>query len=57
MVGFIDDDKSLQGKKINRIPVHSFSVLTREFISKHSVNNILLAIKDIDIERKSRISD
>ncbi len=55
VVGFIDDDKSLQGKKINRIPVHSFSKLTREFVSKHNISNIIIAIKDIDIERKSRV--
>lgn len=55
VVGFIDEDKSLHGKKINRIPVYDFKVLTHEFISKHNVNNLIIAIKDIDIEKKSRV--
>ena len=55
VVGFIDDDKNLQGKKINRIPVYSFSVLTDAFISKHNIHNLIIAVKDIDIERKSRV--
>ena len=55
VVGFIDEDKNLHGKKINRIPVYDFKVLTDGFISKHNINNLILAIKDIDIEKKSRI--
>lgn len=56
VVGFIDEDKSLHGKKINRIPVYDFNkVLTSEFISKNSINNLIIAIKDINIEKKSQI--
>jgi len=55
VVGFIDEDKSLHGKKINRIPVYDFKVLTQEFISKHNINNLIIAIKDIEIEKKSRV--
>jgi len=55
VVGFIDEDKSLHGKKINRIPVYDFKVLNHEFISKHNINNLIIAIKDIEIEKKSRV--
>ncbi len=55
VVGFIDEDKTLHGKKINRIPVYDFKVLTDGFISKHNINNLIIAIKDIDIEKKSRV--
>ncbi len=55
VVGFIDEDKSLHGKKINRIPVYDFKALTREFVSKHNINNLIIAIKDIEIEKKSRV--
>jgi len=55
VVGFVDDDKSLCGKKLNRIPVYNIKFLTREFISKNSINNLIIAIKDIDIEKKSKV--
>ncbi len=53
--GFIDDDRNLYGKKINRIPVYSFNFLKKEFISRNNITSLIIAIKDIDIERKSRV--
>lgn len=55
VVGFLDDDKNLYGKKINRIPVYNFNVLNKEFISRNYISNLIIAIKDIDIQRKSRV--
>jgi len=55
VTGFIDDDRNLHGKKINRIPVYSFNSLKKEFISKNNINSLIIAIRDIDIERKSRV--
>lgn len=55
VVAFIDDNKNLHGKKINRIPVYGINLLTREFISKNRINSLIIAIKDLDIDRKSRI--
>jgi len=51
--GFIDDDKNLQGKKINGINVYSASVLTPEFISKHQIESLIIAIKKLSVDRKS----
>jgi len=55
VAGFIDEDKTLHGKKINRIPVYDLKVLTNAFISKHNISNLIIAIKDIDIEKKSGV--
>jgi len=50
--GFIDDDKSLQGKKINGINVYSASVLTPEFIAGHKIESLIIAIKNLSVDRK-----
>ncbi|NLO00980.1 MAG: polysaccharide biosynthesis protein [Bacteroidales bacterium] len=55
VVGFIDDDKNLFGKKINQIPVFSYNALRREFIAKHKITSLILAVKDIDVERKAKM--
>jgi FlaA1/EpsC-like NDP-sugar epimerase len=53
--GFIDDDKNLQGKKINGINVYSSSVLTAEFIEKNKIESLIIAIKALGVDRKSSI--
>ncbi|HOS71368.1 MAG TPA: nucleoside-diphosphate sugar epimerase/dehydratase [Bacteroidales bacterium] len=55
VLGFIDDEKNLIGKKINQIPVFGYNALRRDFISKNRITSLILAIKDIDVEKKSRI--
>ncbi|MBG0858982.1 MAG: hypothetical protein IQL11_05725, partial [Bacteroidales bacterium] len=55
VAGFIDNDKSLHGKKINGIPVFGSSVLSAEFISKKKIESLILAEKEITIDDKSRI--
>ncbi len=51
--GFIDDDKNLQGKKINGIDVYSAAVLTHEFVSNHRIECLIIAIKDLSVDKKS----
>ena len=53
--GFIDNDKNLQGKMINGIPVYNDSVLTKDFLSSNAIECLILAIKDISVDEKSRI--
>lgn len=55
VTGFIDTNKNLQGKKINSIPVHGPEFLNAESLSKNKIKTIILAIRDISIEEKSRI--
>lgn len=53
--GFIDNDKNLQGKKINGIPVYGTSELSESFVAKNKIESLVLAEKEITIDEKSRI--
>jgi FlaA1/EpsC-like NDP-sugar epimerase len=55
VAGFIDDNKQLQGKKINSIPVLNPNMLNKEFIHKHKIKTIILAINNLTQSRKSEI--
>jgi FlaA1/EpsC-like NDP-sugar epimerase len=55
VTGFIDDDRKLQGKKINGLPVYNPAVFTKEFIEKHKIETIIIAIKDISPGKKGNI--
>jgi FlaA1/EpsC-like NDP-sugar epimerase len=55
VIGFIDNDKNLYGKKINGISVYGISALSPEFVSKNKIESLILADKGISIEEKSRI--
>ncbi|MDZ7634125.1 MAG: hypothetical protein U5L72_06660 [Bacteroidales bacterium] len=46
--GFIDDDKNLQGKKINGISVYGPSVLSTEFIERNKIESLIIAIKNAE---------
>jgi FlaA1/EpsC-like NDP-sugar epimerase len=53
--GFIDDNKNLQGKKINGIPVYGVSLLSADFVSKNKIESLIIAIKKITIDKKSKL--
>lgn len=53
--GFIDDDKGKQGKKINGINVYGASVLSSDFIQKHRIESLIIAIKALSVDKKSSI--
>lgn len=53
--GFIDDDRHKQGKKINRISVYSPSILSTDFIARHRIESLIIAIKAISVDKKSAI--
>ena len=55
VAGFIDDNTSLQGKKINGLPVYSPKILSIDFVQKHKINTIVIAFKDISSRKKSEI--
>lgn len=55
VVGFIDNDKHLHGKKINGIPVYGESVLTAEFITKKKIDSLVLANENITVNEKSEL--
>lgn len=53
--GFITRDKSLQGKKINGIPVFEYSELSSDFINRNKIESLILADDQITIDEKSMI--
>ncbi len=53
--GFIDNNRSLHGKKINGISVYNETVLSKGFLSKNAIECLILASKDISVDEKSRI--
>ncbi len=55
VAGFIDANRSLKGKKINSIPVYDHYFLNSRSLAKNKIKTIILAVKDISIEEKSRI--
>jgi FlaA1/EpsC-like NDP-sugar epimerase len=53
--GFIDDNRQLQGKKINGIQVYGPEVLYSKFIIKHRIETLILAIRELAPSKKSTI--
>lgn len=53
--GFIDDDRSLQGKKINGINVYGPYALDAKFIEKNRIESLIIAIKALSVDKKSAI--
>lgn len=55
VAGFIDDNKRLQGLKINGLPVYSASIFKKNTISKQKIDTLIIAIPHITADRKSEI--
>ena len=53
--GFIDDSRQLQGKKINGIQVYGPEILSSDFLIKHRIKTLVLAIRLILPSKKSEI--
>lgn len=53
--GFLDDNKSLQGKKLNSIPVYSRSVFSKKFIERYHIETLIFADNDLSQSQKSEI--
>lgn len=52
---FVDDDKKLQGKKLNGFPVYSRHILTKEFIEKEQIKAFIIAINKIAPSKKKEV--
>lgn len=57
VAGFIDDDKNKIGKKINRVLVYSQQQITKEFIEKKRIDEVVISIQNIKPERILEITD
>jgi FlaA1/EpsC-like NDP-sugar epimerase len=52
---FIDDDRKIQGKKVNGYPVYSRKILTREFIEKEEIKAFIISINNIAPAKKKEV--
>ena len=55
LVGFIDDDRKLQGKKVDGSPVFSRKILKKGFIEEQEVKVVIIAINNITPSRKKAV--
>jgi FlaA1/EpsC-like NDP-sugar epimerase len=53
--GFIDDDKKIQGKKVDGYNVYSRQILTKEFIESEEVSVFIIAINNIAPVKKKEV--
>jgi FlaA1/EpsC-like NDP-sugar epimerase len=55
LIGFIDDDKKIQGKKVDSYQVFSRQVLTKEFIKNEDIEVFIIAINNIEPAKKKEV--
>jgi FlaA1/EpsC-like NDP-sugar epimerase len=55
VAGFLDNNKQLQGKMINNLPVFSPKILSKDFLLKHKINTLIIAINNLSTKIKSEI--
>lgn len=53
--GFIDNNRKLQGKNINGLPVYGPGILSGEQIEKNKIQTLIIAINKISATKKSAI--
>ncbi|MCL7754800.1 nucleoside-diphosphate sugar epimerase/dehydratase [Polaribacter sp. Z022] len=57
IVGFIDDNKNKIGKKIDRVKIFGAESITKKFIEKHSIDEVIISIQNIKPNRLLAITD
>jgi len=55
LIGFIDDDKKIQGKKVDGYEVYSRQVLTKDFVETEEISVFIIAINNIIPARKKEV--
>ncbi|TXD46918.1 SDR family NAD(P)-dependent oxidoreductase, partial [Polaribacter sp. IC063] len=55
--GFIDDDEYKINKKIDRIKIYAFSKITKEFIEKNGISEVVISTQNIKSGRILEITD
>lgn len=51
VVGFIDDDETKKGKTIDRVNVYAPEKITKEFIDKNNIDQVIISIQKISTNR------
>ena len=54
VIGFIDDNNDKKGKKINQVPIYGPNQITKDFIKKNSIDEVIVSIQNI---KSSRLLD
>lgn len=57
VIGFLDDNKSKIGKKIDRVKVLSPDSITKDYIQKNEVDEVIISIQNIKPNRLLAITD
>ncbi len=57
IIGFMDDDKRKIGKKYNRVKVYDTKTITKAFIEKNEVQEIIVSIQNVKPFRLMQIVD
>lgn len=57
VIGFIDDDKRKEKKKVHRLNVYSQKHVNLDFIKKHRLNEIIISIQKLSGARLTEIVD
>lgn len=57
VVGFIDDDQRKVGKKIDRIEIYYSKSVTKAFIDKHEIDEIIISIQNLKSEKLLFLTD
>ncbi len=57
VIGFIDDNKTKVGKTIDGVMVYDSNILTREFILKNRLKEVIVSIQNIRPARLMQITD
>ncbi len=56
LVAFLDDNNKKQRKQINGTRIYDYSKLD-ELVKQHGIKKIIIAVKDLSVERKNEIVD
>lgn len=57
VIGFIEDDVNKIGKKINQVKIYNSAQITRNFIEKHAIQEVIISIQTISSNRLLEITD
>jgi len=57
VIGFIDDDKNKIGKKFNRVKVYPPKVLSKTFLEKKEIKEVIVSIQNVESYKLLQIVD
>jgi FlaA1/EpsC-like NDP-sugar epimerase len=55
ILGFIDDNPNLVGKRMEGIPVYSIAKTFKQIVREQNVNDIIIAVNDFEITKEKKV--